>query len=187
MSNMIRIRPYEAQDYKSVQKICIATSTMPKILNKLLLTTFCNYYIEQEPEHCFVAVDGDTVVGYILATKDSANWAQVFSKKYLTGIVNKILKPFYTGTMEQPLKFAKEYPAHLHTDILPEYQRQGIGHKLMSALVSHLQGEKVPGLMLSVAADNEKGKSFYLKYGFTILAQTPMEIIMGYPVTQTGR
>ena len=47
----------------------------------------------------------------------------------------------------------------------------GIGKALMDTLVSHLRKNKVPGLMLGVDPENEKGVSFYRKYGFSPLSQ----------------
>lgn len=75
--------------------------------------------------------------------------------------------------------FAKEYLAHLHIDIAGDYQRQGIGTKLIDALIEHLRKKSVKGLMFSVAIDNEKGLGFYRKYGFKELGCDEREIFMG--------
>lgn len=182
MSKNIHIRGYQEADRVQVQEICIATGGTifeQKEMQDLLLTAFCNYYIEQEPENCFVAVDGDHVVGYILCARDCGVWAETFEENYVTKAPVDGLKMFYKGTMDMPQKHAGEYPAHLHIDILPEYQRMGIGFKLMDALISHLKALGVSGLMLSVAGDNTKGKNFYGKYGFSVLEQTSVEIAMG--------
>ena len=183
MEKSITIRPYQKDDHDQIQKVCLETGygqeLPPKPMQDMLLTAFCNYYIEEEPENCFVAADGDTAVGYILCAKDTVFWSGSFLKKYVPDFEVSPLKPFYQGIMEAPLKFAGQYPAHLHIDILPEYQRMGIGFRLMDALTAHLKGQGVPGLMLSVAGDNEKGKNFYKKYGFGVLEETEHEIVMG--------
>ena len=49
----------------------------------------------------------------------------------------------------------------------------------MDALLAHLKIKGVPGLMLSVASDNDKGIHFYKKYGFKVLERTGQEIVMG--------
>ena len=186
MGHPILIRKYRESDCEQVQKICIATATGPFAQNEafrlLLLTTFCNYYIEQEPENCFVADNGQGAVGYILCAEDANTWSGTFQEKYINNLPDENLKLFCLGTMNSPLKFSSEYPAHLHIDILPEYQRKGIGTMLMDALVKHLRDKGIHGLMLSVAADNVKGRQFYNKYGFRVLEETPHEVVMGIRV-----
>ena len=58
----------------------------------------------------------------------------------------------------------------------------GIGVKLVDTLTTHLKENHVKGVMLSVAADNEKGQRFYEKYGFHVLEKQTYEIAMGYPL-----
>lgn len=181
MKNDISIRSYKSSERGQVQAICIATASDPafqrKEMQELMLTAFCNYYIEKEPQNCFVAADGEKIVGYILCTENSAVWAELFRKEYIPE--ESPMKAFYQGTISTPMKYAEKYPAHLHIDILPEYQRKGIGMQLMDALTAYLKFKGVPGLMLSVASDNEKGIHFYEKYGFRVLERTSQEIIMG--------
>lgn len=183
MNKDIIIRGYRQDDREAVQNVCIVTGIGQEeaqpAFRTMLLTAFCNYYIEQEPQNCFVAVDGERVIGYILCTENSNLWAQAFENTYVAETEEENLRLFYRGTMETPIKYASDYPAHLHIDILPEYQRMGIGFQLMDALTAHLRAVGVPGVMLSVAADNEKGKNFYGKYGFTVLDRTDYEIVMG--------
>ena len=129
MEHPILIRKYRESDREQVQKICIATATGPFARNKafrlLLLTTFCNYYIEQEPGNCFVAANDQGAVGYILCAENADIWAKSFKEKYIDSLPEDNLKAFCLGTTNSPLKYATEYPAHLHIDILPEYQRKG--------------------------------------------------------------
>lgn len=103
---------------------------------------------------------------------------EIFGEIY-SNLEKNPLKGFYQGIMAAPIRYADRYPAHLHIDILPEYQRQGIGFQLMDTLTVHLREQGVPAVMLSVAGDNEKGKNFYRKYGFQVLEETPNEIVMG--------
>ena len=179
----VLIRPYDAKDHDRVQYICVGTG--PEMLNErpemrdFLLNAFCNYYIEKEPQNCFVAADKDQAIGYILCAENTKAWAEVFPGPYAPEDPQNPIGLFYEGSKAMPLKFAEDYPAHLHIDILDDYQRQGIGFRLMDALTAHLRAKGVPGVMLSVGADNEKGKNFYRKYGFSVLEETEHEIGMG--------
>lgn len=179
----IFIRKYQKGERKQVQDICLVTGAenilQHEEMKNMLLTAFCNYYIEREPYNCFVALDGEKVVGYILCAENAAVWAESFQDNYVKNLVKSELMEFYKGIIDTPLKYINEYPAHLHIDILPSYQRMGIGTKLMDAIISHLKVKGVPGLMLSVASDNIKGIKFYEKYGFTVLDCNLHEIVMG--------
>lgn len=186
MKNNVCIRSYHETDRQQVQNICIATGGVlaeRAELKDMLLNAFCNYYIDQEPENCFVAADEDAAVGYILCTESCDAWVKGFEEAYVNKTENEGIKGFYKATMATPLKYAREYPAHLHIDILPEYQRMGIGFRLMDTLVGHLKTAGVRGLMLCVAADNVKGVNFYEKYGFKVLERTPNAIAMGITLT----
>ncbi|KAJ3559188.1 hypothetical protein NM688_g502 [Phlebia brevispora] len=58
-------------------------------------------------------------------------------------------------------------PAHMHIDILQEYQRQGWGRKLISEVVRHLRDEKgLDSLWLGMDPRNGNAKKFYQRLGF---------------------
>lgn len=184
---MASIRKYQEKDYERVEQICAGTS--PKQLaeqaelQEMLLTVFCHYYIEQEPEHCFVAVnDADEAVGYVLCATDFSVWEKNFTEKYLEHAKNPMTKYMGKGTIDSLRPFADKYPAHLHIDIDEEHQRQGLGTKLIDALRAHLAEQGIHGLMFSVGSDNENGQKFYQKYGFSVLEKREQEIVMGMQI-----
>lgn len=183
MKKNIVIRPYKYKDCDQVREVCLATGTDPiwksERMQKLLLTAFCNYYVEQEPDNCFVAEDGENIIGYILCAQNAVVWEEQFKRIYIPPEEENLVQAFYEGVFSLPLKYAIHYPAHLHINIRPEYQRMGIGFTLMHELVSHLRKKNVSGLMLSVAKNNVQGQNFYRKYGFQIIESAGQEIIMG--------
>ena len=179
------IRHIHKKDREAVEKICIATwpaqAEASEDMRKLLLTVFCHYYIEQEPEHCFVAVnDQDEAVGYVLCAHDFEKWKGCFEKEYLKKQENPMIAMVGRGTIDDLAPYAGEYPAHLHIDLLPECQRIGLGTRLMDALTEELKHAGISGVMLGVVADNEKGLNFYRRYGFSELERKEHEIVMGY-------
>ena len=182
---MYTIRQYESKDRKRVEAICLSPdtngeNTKNNILSKALLTVFCRYYTEREPQNCFVAVDEqDEVIGYILCAENFQSWEESFTRLYLNKTINPIAKAMGKGTIDGMRPFSAEYPAHLHIDLSKKCQRQGIGTKLMDTLLEHLQKQGIPGVMLAVASDNEKGLNFYRKYGFQELERKKREILMG--------
>lgn len=58
------------------------------------------------------------------------------------------------------------YPAHFHIDILPEYQRQGWGRKLIEKMCEALRDAGSKGVHLGMEAANGHAEKFYGKVGF---------------------
>jgi len=184
---MITIRPYQEKDRDNVRIVCMQTAnfpndTQPGPQHTKLLTTYCDYYIERQPQHCFVAAnEHDEAVGYILCAPDY--WA--YREEYLRDYAPRSKGlPFVqrfecVAAAKMPRLFWRNYPAHLHIDILDAYQRMGVGHRLMDALTAHLRELGVPAVMLGVSPTNKKGCSFYKKYGFHKVRRLPFTLVLG--------
>jgi ribosomal protein S18 acetylase RimI-like enzyme len=181
--NMYKIRKYQMKDYEGVQKVCIGVADKvwqdKQMFRKALINVYCLYYIEQEPENCFVVVDdNDLVKGYILCAKDYPTYARKFPKLYLKTL-NPVTIMVGRASMKAMKDYASDYPAHLHIDLLAECQHQGIGRRLIETLMNHLAKQNVRGLMLDVAQNNEGAQKFYEKCGFKVLHTDKHEILMG--------
>lgn len=71
----IIITNYSEKYRDDVRNICLDTAgsnAREEKSMRFLLATFCDYYIDREAEHCFIAVDEDTdsAVGYIFCAPD---------------------------------------------------------------------------------------------------------------------
>ena len=71
-------------------------------------------------------------------------------------------------------------PAHLHIDILPEFQRQGWGRKLIDTAIRYLykegktaDGTKLEGVWLGMDPRNKEAAAFYERIGFTHVEEAP--------------
>ena len=180
------VRKYLDKDKSAVRNICVDKAKRINVSKKeqreLLCLLFNDYYTEKEPDTCFVAANSkDEAVGYIICARDFISYKKVFYKEYLPRIkklsfIQALIRKiglWYEG------RLSKEYPAHLHIDILDGYQRMGLGHKLMNALIGKLKESGVKGVCLFVGAKNQKGISFYKKYGFTEVKKVPGAICFG--------
>ena len=73
----------------------------------------------------------------------------------------------------------ERYPAHLHIDLLPRIQRQGIGGRLIGELIDELGHRGIPGLHLDVGSDNEGAIALYRRLGFVELEHGSDSVFMG--------
>ncbi len=179
------IRPYEAKDRENIRFICLNSDgpcRATKRRQHFLLTTYCDYFIEKESENVFVAADeNNKAIGYILCAENYDKFKETFYSEYLPRI-RKCEFRFRKSAMRSTLvqeEYKKEYPAHLHIDILPDYQRMGLGHKLMDSLCEKLKEKGVKGVCLTVWSGNQKGRRFYEKYGFTLLETRKTTAVYG--------
>ncbi len=181
---MLSIRKFENKDYENVQYVCLHSEeghVDPPDLQEFVLHTFCDYYIDNEPENCFVLDDDGKAVGYVICAENYDKYKQIFDEKYLP--LNKHLdEGLYRWAVNSTVlqkKYKESFPAHLHIDLLPQYQRKGYGGKLINALFDHLKNKGVCGVMLTAGPQNETGVNFYKKYGFQLLEETPEDVAFG--------
>ncbi|MEG1963943.1 MAG: GNAT family N-acetyltransferase [Clostridia bacterium] len=167
---MVTIRKYKPTDFKQVRAVCLATTTKYFTTKQpLLYALYCDYYLLEE-SNTFVAVDeNDVAVGYVMCALDYKKYISVFKQKYLPIIKKNSLMQYFgcRANFKRLVALGAQYPSHLHIDILPNFQRIGVGHLLVDALISHLRQTESAGVHLCVGNSNEKGVNFYKKYGFT--------------------
>ncbi|KAI0921249.1 hypothetical protein AcV5_001097 [Taiwanofungus camphoratus] len=147
----------------------------------------------------FVMVDparDDAVVGYVLGTHDTrvferqadTEWYPRIRAQYPyidpathpahPGQLLKAADARYVRMLHSPPHAADESvafsPAHLHIDILADYQRQGWGRRLIARAVQYLKEEKgLDRLWLGLDPKNVGAKRFYEKLGFEDVEGAP--------------
>lgn len=170
---------------------------------------WCIPYLLYTDSTCFVIDDGTgTAVGYILSVADTAAFVSWWRTTYLNychaqGIKPPVLKdgkpPSWNEDLDGALRASlydpdemlqrahpallEQYPAHLHVDILHEWQGKGWGRKLMDILIEKLREQEVKGVHLSMAGDNDAAGRFYEKVGLERLG----EVMDGGKSGEVGR
>ncbi|MBR2875607.1 MAG: GNAT family N-acetyltransferase [Clostridia bacterium] len=182
---MITIRKYEDKDCENVKFACLNAEGYNSIPDEataqLVIHTFCEYYIEREPENCFVVDDDGRAVGFIISAESFEPYKKVLHEEYCP-LVEPLGETKYNWSRASTdiyEDFKDEYPVHFHINILPEYQRVGAGGKLLNALFDHYKNKSAKGIMLCCSKENEVGLNFYKKYGFTVLKETKDDVAFG--------
>ena len=178
----VRIRPYQEKDCPYVQQICIETAGKRFVetahKKRAAVAAFCQYFITRCPDFCFVAVDeGDTPVGYILCTPSFERWCRYAPEQFLSGFPFGLI--WSIGSMMGAVPYLKGYPAHLHINLLPPYQRTGLGRQLMKTLEHALRQQNCPGVSLCVGKYNQGAMRFYESCGFSVLGHHPGSVAYG--------
>lgn len=183
---MADIRPYRPSDRDAIYEICLGTGRSGKDAtgwlenDDVLPDIYALPYVDLAPETAFVVdVDG-RARGYILGVADTAafvdrlrsEWLPGFEAKYpLTGEDSPTQRFVRDGRRPERMLIPEldEYPAHLHIDLLPDLQGQGLGRMLVRTLTTELRSRGVPGLWLEYGADNVGAGAFYRRLGFAPL------------------
>ena len=206
MSQVI-IRKYQKADRLGIENVCYRTGYMGEDLDgkalfndkRLFALIFNLYYAHYESEHYFVAVDAQNhqVVGYICGAMDTTAQEKRFTRTIIPRIM---LRTFLYTSWRYPESFRilwaianssnqfsgedlneikQTYPAHLHIDILSEYQRVGLGTRLMDTFEDHLRAHNIKCVHLGTSNHNHKAVPFYEKRGFHLVYEVPSQFWPG--------
>lgn len=195
---MPRIRPLRPGDEPGLAAVCLQTAASGGDATGLLeddeiwANLFVLPYAAHEPELTFVAeTDDGRVGGYVVATADTDAFETWFRESWWPPLAARWPDPAQQRSEQDALlryayarggvasPYAGAYPAHLHIDLLPELQRQGLGRALIERLIAALRQAAVPGLHLVPTADNAGAIAFYQRLGFSEVAREAHAIVLG--------
>jgi ribosomal protein S18 acetylase RimI-like enzyme len=69
------------------------------------------------------------------------------------------------------------YPAHLHIDLLPKYQRAGHGRALVDTLLDALATKGVAAIHLTMLTSNTPARAFYDRLGFHHIPVPDVDVV----------
>ena len=176
------IRAYRPSDLDAIYDICVRTAASGgdargrHSSDRLLGDVWAVPYVIREPEHAHVLDDGaGNAVGYILGTADTPAFVAWLRAEWLPATADRFAgddprDAELKAVRETPERMIRpefaDHPAHLHIDLLPQWQGQGRGRGLMAAFLAGLRAAGVPRVHLGMAADNTGAYAFYRRLGF---------------------
>lgn len=172
-----KIRKMRPDDITDVEYICRMTAgpgcRKDPVAGNRIAKMYSTYYVRECCDTCFALVDeNDKAVGYALCEPNFRKFRKVYRKVDVPAI-KKLNENSGKKAWLIPIQytvFGLKYPAHLHVDILDEYQNMGYGSKLMETLIEELKSRKIKGVMLTTDSDNEGAIRFYERKGFKVAA-----------------
>ena len=150
---------------------------------RLLGHIYVGPYVALQPQLAFVLTDERGIAGYVLGALDTRafeaaceeSWWPRLREQY--PLRRRAQGDRATRTLVQMIHHppitaddvVKQFPSHLHIDLLPRAQGRGQGRALMDALLAALVAQGSPGVHLGVNPANTKAIGFYRRLGFVEL------------------
>jgi ribosomal protein S18 acetylase RimI-like enzyme len=193
---MPEVRPYRKTDRDAVADICVRTadnggdsrSIYPDL--ELMPSIFALPYVDLEPDLAFVLDDGGTAVGYVLACADTPSFVRRFRTEWIPSLADRYPAPAtppatpteqMIALLHNPERLVipevEAYPAHLHIDLLPPYQRSGHGRALMDRLLATLASRGIPAIHLCMLTTNTPARAFYDRLSFHHIPVPEVDVV----------
>jgi ribosomal protein S18 acetylase RimI-like enzyme len=180
------IRPFETRDLADLYRIALLTGDAGQDATHLYRDgdlvghLYAAPYAVLEPAFAFVAEDAEGVGGYIVGARDTlafetrmeAAWWPALRRRY----ADPAGDPKHWGLDEvrawqihhprpPPARVAQPYPSHLHINLLPRLQGQGLGRALIDRWLAAIAAAESRGMHLGVSPSNHRALRFYRAYG----------------------
>ena len=169
MSSEGIIRPFEKKDRESVRAICRRTGQKGRPTSlffedeAIIPMLYADYYMDNEPDSCFVAEVNGKVVGYIVSSIDARRYKRVMAIRIYPRVCLRIFWKILTLQYRKKQTYATlwwiisrgwnegfsvpvdRYPGHIHFNLESEYRGRGLGERLSIAAGRHMQEKGVTG------------------------------------------
>ena len=157
---------------------------------------WCRPYLKIHPDTTFVLDDGTgAAVGYLLGCPDTQRFAAQIQELFIPSLDStndvppppqgsdeiqfnqdpalwarhELYKNLSTSLVRSDTpEILKQYPAHLHIDILPSHQGKGYGPKLLDAWENEMRKLGIRGCHLGMDPANQAAGRFYKRQGWEI-------------------
>ena len=183
------IRRYRSDDRDAVYDICVRTGAAGQDArglyssDVLLGDIYAGPYLHLTPEHAYVLDDGRRAVGYVIGTASTEDFVAAYLADWLPRMRGRYEPPAPQPASQEEQKLAEmfhpermlrpelaPYPAHLHINLLPEYQGSGHGRAMVSTFLASVAAVGATSCHLAVRRANTAAMPFYDKLGWRRIA-----------------
>ena len=201
-ANETAIRPYRPDDLDAVYEVCVRTADAGADArgiyrdDELMPNLFAGPYLLLDPDLAFVLdAEGCGVVGYVVATADTRAFVGAYRDRWIPRLADRYREPSGEATEPDDIMIALHhrpermilpelatYPAHLHIDLLPAFQRRGHGRRLIGAFLNAARRRGAPAVHVGMLTANTGARTFYHRLGFH-----EIDVADPGPLTYLGR
>ncbi|HYK30453.1 MAG TPA: GNAT family N-acetyltransferase [Streptosporangiaceae bacterium] len=179
------IRRYRASDRDDVYDVCVRTGAAGQdargrySTDSLLGDIYAGPYLHIAPEHAHVLDNGERSVGYVIGTPSTREFVAAYLADWLPRMRGTYAPPAGTPASDEERKLAdmfgpehmlrpelEPHPAHLHINLLPDYQGAGHGREMMATFLDSVAAVGARSCHLTVRAANTGALRFYDKLGW---------------------
>ena len=198
------IRPYQPGDRDAVYDVAVRTGAAGQdargrfSTDDLIGDIYACPYLYLEPEHAYVLDNGARGVGYVIGTADTTGFVAAYRDRWLPLMRQRYQPPPDPPATDEERKLADLYnpeimlmdeltphPAHLHINLLPEYQGSGFGRKMVDTFLASVAAAGVNSCYLAVRPSNTAALGFYDRLGWRRLeCSTDNAILMAKPTSR---
>jgi len=179
------IRRYRASDHEGVYDVCVRTGAAGQdarsrySTDRLLGDIYAGPYLHIAPEHAYVLDNGQRAVGYVIGTPSTPDFVAAYLADWLPRMRGTYAPPAAAPASDEERKLADMFgpqhmlrpelaphPAHLHINLLPDYQGAGHGRALISTFLASVAAAGARSCHLTVRTANAGALRFYDKLGW---------------------
>jgi GNAT superfamily N-acetyltransferase len=194
---MATLRPVRPEDIEQIYAISLLTGDSGRDATglyrdgKLIGQIYSAPYIQLSPATAFVAEDSEGVAGYIVGVHDTPAFEAQLERDWwpalraanpepqgdpsLWDADQKRIAAFHHPAIAPPA-LVQAFPAHIHMNLLPRLQGQGMGTGLLDLWLSQARSAGVRAVHLGANADNHNGIRFWTSRGFNRLEPPLVEV-----------
>jgi ribosomal protein S18 acetylase RimI-like enzyme len=179
------IRPYRDGDRAAVYDVSIRTGAAGQdargrfSTDDLIGDIYAGPYLALEPQHAYVLDNGSRAVGYVIGTASTQTFVTAYRERWLPALRERYPSPPGEPVTEEQRKLADGFnpermllpelaphPAHLHINLLPDYQGAGFGRAMMNTFLASVAAAGARSCHLFVRTANTPALRFYDRLGW---------------------
>ncbi|MBV8684365.1 MAG: GNAT family N-acetyltransferase [Caulobacteraceae bacterium] len=185
---MLSIRPFRREDLRALYAVALQTGDAGQDASALhqdgdlVGHIYAAPYALLEPDLAIVAEDATGVAGYVVGALDSDAWHARLEREWWPDLRRRYPDP--SGTPHKswsadqfrayvihhpqppPEQVKQAFPAHIHLNLLPRVQGQGVGALLLAAWFEAAGRRGVGAAHVGVNHTNARGLRFWASQGF---------------------
>ncbi|QFY59866.1 GNAT family N-acetyltransferase [Rhizobium grahamii] len=185
---MTELRPVRADDLEQIYGISLVTGDAGSDATglhrdgKLIGHIYSAPYVMLSPESAFVVEDAEGVAGYIVGVFDTVAFEERLERDWWPALREAYADP--QGDAESwdadqkriaaihhpsraPARLVEAFPAHIHMNLLPRLQGQGMGTRLLDMWFTTARKAGVDAVHLGANAGNHGALRFWSSRGFS--------------------